>query len=471
VNARGLALAGVALGMALAVTCALHWLGGSDAQPRSAEPAEKSGGAAPPRGIGSLAGALLRPGPLTPAHAHLEGAGRCTLCHGRADHVPDERCEACHEEIPARAARALPLHGRFEGECSSCHKEHGGERVPLVALERGSFSHATTRFPLHGAHAALECDECHRLRASGSGDAVAFHFQGVPFASCSACHRDPHAGGVRAAETVGPIVRVALDAPPAPARAADPAHPLAGRDCAQCHTEATFRSAGLRPDGFAHGADAHFELRGAHAGVACAACHTAGRREAEQKAALAPGSSAQPTCGSCHRDPHQGALGKGERCATCHSPERWNAGFDHARDTRFALDELHAGLRCQSCHSDQRFRAAGRTCETCHADAAGLLAGRFDGERGEPDPHQGALRCTDCHGPTRAANQPGALAARCASCHDPAYGPLLATWRARLDEAALHAHGDAQRIERLRRSGPHGFALARELLQRDAGTR
>jgi hypothetical protein len=263
-------------------------------------------------------------------------------------------------------------------------------------------------------------------------------------------------------------VRVALDAAPALPASADPAHPLAGRDCAECHTEASFRGAGLRPGGFAHGADTHFELRGAHAGVACAACHTAELRDREQKDALPPASAAEPTCGSCHRDPHRGALGEGERCSTCHRPERWNEGFDHARDTRFALDALHAALSCESCHADQHFRAAGRTCESCHADAADLLDGRFGDERGEPDPHRGALQCADCHGPTPAANRPAALAARCADCHDASYGPLLATWRARLDEAAVRAKGDAQRIERLRRSGPHGFALAWELLRRDA---
>src|SRR5262249_49367736 len=111
---------------------------------------------------------------------------------------------------------------------------------------------------------------------------------------------------------------------------------------------------------------------------------------------------------------------------------------------------------------------AGRSCEACHADAAELLAGRFGDARGEPDPHQGALKCSDCHAPTRAANRPAALAARCVDCHEPSYGALLATWRARLDEAAVRARGAAQRLERLRRSGPHDFALAWDLLRRAA---
>jgi hypothetical protein len=132
---------------------------------------------------------------------------------------------------------------------------------------------------------------------------------------------------------------------------------------------------------------------------------------------------------------------------------------------------LHAALGCTSCHADARYRATGRKCQDCHRDAADLLAGRFEQHRGEPDPHHEALQCGDCHGPAPAANRPAALAARCRSCHDASYAPLLATWRARLDEAAVNAGGDAQRIERLRRSGPHGFALAFELLRAEAEAR
>jgi hypothetical protein len=468
-NARGLALAGVALGVGLLVFAALSLLGGGDARPRALDPVERSArGADPPGLIDSLSGELLRPGPLSPAHAHLEGAQRCTLCHGRAAAVPDVRCQACHPEIALRAQRRLPLHGGFAGACASCHAEHDGGETRVIDLEHDAFAHGTTRFALAGAHARLECEDCHRLHDPGADGEAAFHYQGVPFSSCAACHRDPHAGGVRAGETVGPLVRVALDdaAPPAPAR--DPAHPLAGRDCAQCHGEASFRSAGLYPDGFSHAADTRFELHGAHSGVACAACHTAERRELEQREGIAPGSAAEPHCGSCHRDPHRGALGSEQRCASCHTPRSWSEGFDHALDTRFALDELHAELRCESCHADARYRAAGRACEDCHGDAAGLLAGRFGAQRGEPDPHQGALECADCHAPAAAGNRPAALAARCASCHDPSYSALLSTWRARLDEAAVAAHGDAQLIERLRRSGPHGFSLALELLRREA---
>lgn len=464
-NARGVALAGLALAVAACVYLGLQWLGHGDATPREIPDAQRSGrDAAPPGRADALAGELLRPGALSAAHAHMEGAEGCTLCHGRASAVPDERCESCHREIPLRAARGLPLHGTFDEPCAHCHAEHRGESARLLDLDRDAFAHATTRFELHGAHTRQDCEACHEVRDPDTGLAD-FHFQGVPFASCRSCHLDPHAGGVRAGETVGELTRTALDAPGPELPARDAAHPIAGRDCNDCHSETSFRAAGLRQDGFAHASDTRFELHGAHRGVDCRACHPQELREIEQRDALPPGSAAEPDCGSCHRDPHAGALGGAERCAKCHSPEGWSRGFDHARDTRFALDELHGALRCESCHEDRRFRARGRECGACHGDALDLLAGRFDAARGEPDAHQGALACADCHAPTRAGNRPAALAARCADCHDASYSGLLSTWRARLDEAAIHASGDARRIERLRASGPHGFAFALDLLR------
>jgi hypothetical protein len=155
-------------------------------------------------------------------------------------------------------------------------------------------------------------------------------------------------------------------------------------------------------------------------------------------------------------------------CASCHSEKAWSDGFDHDRDTRFELDDLHASLECAACHSDQRFRAAGRECQACHTDAADLLAGRLGALRGEPDPHAEGVACADCHAPTRVANRPPALARRCAECHTPEYADLLATWTARLDGLAAGAKLEATLAERLRRSGVHNFALAREQLGGDA---
>jgi hypothetical protein len=287
----------------------------------------------------------------------------------------------------------------------------------------------------------------------------------VPSASCTGCHVDPHAGGPRAPESLGTIRKVALD-DPAPEPAARPAdHPIAARDCASCHRETGFRAAQLRRGGFDHTADTLFELRGAHASVACEGCHTEARRKEERTSGVAPGRGADPDCATCHEDPHHGEMRAANGCRSCHSEAGWQKGFDHDRDTRFALDDLHAPLACESCHSDQRFRAKGRECQACHEDAAQLLAGRFGAARGEADPHAEAVKCADCHRPTRAANRPAALGQRCAECHTAEYAGLLATWTSKLDSLAGSTSLDADLAERLRRSGAHNFALAHDLLR------
>jgi hypothetical protein len=261
-----------------------------------------------------------------------------------------------------------------------------------------------------------------------------------------------------------------LDSLASAAPSRSPEHPLAGRDCKECHAEGSFGAAGLRRAGFAHGVDTRFALEGAHAALACESCHTAERRDQERREGLAPGTAARPDCASCHEDPHRGAIRRAGGCASCHSPSGWQLEFDHAAFTKFALDPLHASLACASCHGDSRFQAAGRQCASCHALAAGLLAGRLEGASAASDPHSD-IQCGDCHGRTGAENRPSALAAKCVSCHTPEYGALLATWRGKLDALASVSTLPPADAERLRRSGVHNFALAHERLRASAAQR
>ncbi len=413
-------------------------------------------------------GGALDPGPLSQAHATLSGVSDCLDCHGTASQVIDGRCVACHEEIGARARERIGWHGTFEEPCRTCHAEHRGAEAKLIDLDPKAFQHQLTRFPLRGAHTGADCKSCHRLLPADGGTKKVFHYQGVPFAACTSCHVDPHAGGKRPPENLGPIRRVALEDAALPAAPRSPEHPLAGRDCKTCHRESGFGAAQLRRGRFDHGVDTFFTLRGAHASVACESCHTEKRRKEERQAGLAPGTAADPDCATCHEDPHRGEMRAANGCRTCHSESGWHEGFDHDKDTSFPLDGLHAKLDCASCHSDQRFRAAGRECSSCHVDASELLAGRFGGARGEPDAHADAVDCAGCHKPVLAANRPAALARRCAECHTAEYAGLLTTWTSTLDSLAAHSKLDPEQVERLRRSGVHNFGLARELLRSPA---
>jgi hypothetical protein len=404
-------------------------------------------------------GDAVSPRALAAAHAELEGITRCGECHAGLSATPAERCLSCHEDVAARMEGRVGWHGQLEGSCVDCHAEHRGPDADLLGLDREGFNHELARFSLRGAHVEVGCDDCHQ-RAGESGK-LGFHAQGIAFERCADCHEDVHGREF-----------------------------LAGRDCGVCHSERGFLANALEREAFDHARDAGFELQGAHAKVSCAGCHTKELRAAEQADRRAPGSAAPRACAGCHEDPHAGALGPA--CDTCHALASWEAEaegarFDHARDTRFPLDALHARLDCAACHDGLAFQAPGRECADCHETAAALLAGELGGARAAPDPHAVAAKCRDCHAESVATPRLLDYERACLACHPAPYGPLLLTRKRIVDElvvkleAALRvrslarqrgeAGGDpareaalAAQAERIAKSGLHHSALSEAAL-------
>jgi hypothetical protein len=120
-------------------------------------------------------------------------------------------------------------------------------------------------FPLVGLHAVVPCEACH----------LTPKFTDTP-GDCVDCHgrNDPHQNSL-------------------------------GADCGACHN----------PNGwllweFDHNAATGFVLDGAHADLACRACHEAGDNYANKPAT---------SCDACHRedDVHAGQFGRA--CSRCHS--------------------------------------------------------------------------------------------------------------------------------------------------------
>jgi len=259
---------------------------------------------------------LLMPGKVTAAHAKIEQD--CQQCHDRANRGRQaELCSACHKEVAADVRAHTGWHGRIPNidriQCSACHAEHLGRDADIVHLNVLAVDHAATDFPLDGRHAGVPCASCH---VSGK------RYREAP-RQCASCHRDDdaHAGRL-------------------------------GSDCAKCHETKTWRV--VRFDHHTTG----YDLRGAHASLACASCHAANRYDGT------------PTrCVSCHApdDVHQGA--RGPDCASCHDEVRWKAGgFDHARAANFALVGAHAQLACSACHKTADMHdALPRDCAGCHA--------------------------------------------------------------------------------------------------------
>ena len=210
--------------------------------------------------------------PLTGAHA----GAQCLRCHndrGPVSRFAVKGCAGCHGD---------PHEGRLGRNCRGCHDEETWQPREQIAR------HASTRFPLVGAHAATACFRCHE-------GALVGNFQRADV-RCESCHR-------------GDL-----------ARAQSPDHAASGwtTDCQRCHVPTAWLDAR-----FAHTA---FPLTGMHAGAACESCHAGGRFRGT------PGN-----CVDCHlavydaaRNPDHRASGFPTTCETCHGTAGWEgAAFDH----------------------------------------------------------------------------------------------------------------------------------------------
>jgi hypothetical protein len=361
--------------------------------------------------------------PLTGRHE----AVACARCHpsapggGQKFHaVAHETCATCHRD---------PHGGRLGPQCASCHTTEGWSRI-----EQGRFDHGRTRFPLTGRHQRVACARCHAAQAGGG-----LRFQGTPFQTCTACHKDPHAGrlGAQCATCHSPegwerVEKGRFDhdrtgyplrgrhASVACSSCHSPGRPRAmpHARCTDCHADRHAGQLARRPDGgrceSCHDVDGFeparftiddhgrtsYPLTGAHLAVACDACHQ--QVPLERLRALGFGRGEGPPqrteqfrfastrCSECHQDPHRGATTRLGTCDTCHRTEAWAAvAFDHAR-TRFPLEEGHARVACRSCHPGTggalAFAGRGAACAGCHKDPH---AGQFA--------RNGRTDCARCH--------------------------------------------------------------------------
>jgi hypothetical protein len=307
---------------------------------------------------------------LTGAHA----AATCTACHRTLDFTMEQSvCATCHEDVHR---------GEFGTDCAQCHTTRSFiDRSGMVRL------HQTTRFPLSGAHAAIDCERCHAGAAAGQ-----MAFVGIA-AECESCHmRDYNA-------------------------TTNPAHAAAGfpLDCTSCHNSFAWTDAR-----FDHGATA-FPLTGAHRTALCQSCHGDGVWAGKPTA-----------CFACHQadydgtvSPNHTALAYSTECATCHSTASWEgATFDH-NTTAFPLTGAHVSVSCVGCHGDGVYAGKSTTCVSCHQ-------GDYDGTTGPNHASLGySTACETCHS---TASWSGAT-----FDHNTTAFPLTG---AHLSAACLDCHGD-----------------------------
>ena len=264
--------------------------------------------------------------PLTGSHAVLD----CLVCHSDGFAGTPTDCFACHSADYDATRDPNHREAGFPTDCEQCHD--------TLAWEGADFDH-NLLFPLSGAHAVLDCEECH---ASG--------FAGTP-SDCVDCHQAEYDG------------------------TDDPNHREAGfpTDCEQCHTSVAWEGAEFNHNLF-------FRLDGAHTSLDCEECH-------------ADGFAGTPSdCFACHQadyngtdDPNHRQAGFPTDCEACHTTRNWDAeDFDH--DLVFRLDGTHAALDCEDCHTDG-FAGTQSDCFACHqADYNGT---------NDPD-HREVGYSTDC---------------------------------------------------------------------------
>lgn len=343
---------------------------------------------------------LVMPGKVIQGHARIES--NCRKCHEPFDKsAQNTLCVACHTEVGQDIARKQGLHGRVPAKpCRECHTDHKGANAGIVVLKEAGFDHRHTDYLLKGKHAdaRIRCAACH---IAGKKHRDAPH-------ACEACHgkQDPHQGALGPTcanchvekswlevefdheETRFPLLGKHVktqckdchrdqqfkDTPRdcvACHRKDDKHKGSLGPKCGQCHGERTW-DAGL----FDHDKDTGFALKGKHSAVKCESCHKG----------LVFKEKIQTACVACHRkdDAHKGRYG--ERCDSCHGEKSWKEiRFDHARDTRFALQGKHTKVRCDDCHRGSLYQdKVSGACLSCHR---------------KDDTHKGRYgeRCDSCH--------------------------------------------------------------------------
>ncbi len=243
----------------------------------------------------------------------------CTECHtSLVFNNVSKQCADCHADIHRR---------QFGANCESCHTVSGWH-VSLDAIKNHQ-----NRFPLVGAHALVECDQCHKNAAAGQ-------FQGLSTA-CYSCHQK---------DFLTPVINHVTTGFPT--------------TCESCHSMDSWFGAK-----FDHMKYTGYALTGTHATLPCTACHLNN---------VFAGTSAD--CFTCHttefttsNNPSHVQLGLPHDCAVCHTTTDWlNAKFDHTLFAHYPLTGMHANVTCAQCHANNSYSSTPTDCYSCHkADFTG----------------------------------------------------------------------------------------------------
>lgn len=300
--------------------------------------------------------------PLTGQHRDVA----CAECHPSDPGSPDndssfvqytgiaaETCMNCHND---------PHEARFGTRCETCHATISWQ----ASIDRSSFDHDQTRYPLQGLHRDVTCEDCHtsgKLTEPITG-----------FDRCESCHEDEHDGQFSDRE--------------------------GGDSCDSCHNPEGFRPSLYTLEDHQRSS---FPLEESHLAVPCFSCHSDALIESFTLQIFTLDSAA---CTACHDDAHAGELDDylepDERdttgCVSCHTITIWRAAsFDHDRSV-YPLEGRHVDVACESCHPRQdlasglqhglmQLSGVPTACAKCHDDPH---AGQFERDGR-------VISCESCH--------------------------------------------------------------------------
>ena len=303
--------------------------------------------------------------PLRGMHEKVQ----CTQCHVKPVFTDvGKNCQDCHSDV----------HQREMGtNCAQCHTVQGWN----VAVQQ--VKDHQNRFPLLGAHAAVQCDDCHKSAAVGQ-------FQGLSTA-CVSCHLKDY----QQTQTMGGSV-------PNHASAQFP------QTCETCHTFDSWFGASVN-----HAAPPiSFPLTNGHANVPCSSCHVGGNYNLQIAATDCGHSGCHLTTWQQTTNPQHSAAPTVfpiATCSNCHNTVSWlNASFDHAT-TGFPLANSHqlapAGkvTACTDCHINNNYNLQIQPTD-CGNSQCHLNTNYGGGWQGTTNPAHSAAgsafaaaNCSNCH--------------------------------------------------------------------------
>jgi hypothetical protein len=283
--------------------------------------------------------------PFALAGAHTSVA--CSQCHTNGQYnggLPTD-CYGCHQANYNSATNPNHSTNQFGHTCTQCHN--------VTAWQPSTFNHSATTFQLTGAHASVNCGQCH-TNGQYSG--------GLP-TECYGCHQSDYNGTTNPNHAAGQY----------------------GHDCTQCHTNTAWQ-----PATFDHNLTP-FPLNGAHTTVTCSQCHANGQY------------TGTPTdCYACHQTNFNGTTNPNHvtnqfvhTCTQCHNTTGWQPSTFNHNTTTFQLTGAHNSVACGLCHTNGRYSGGLATdCYGCHQP-------NFNGATSPNHAtNQFGHTCTQCHNTT-----------------------------------------------------------------------